>query len=138
MVAPTNGRTRDDESRGIERPGEERMWICVIMQALEDATVKLPSDAPTGKRVMRAQAREWLAKPSRDLEQVCALANVEMQRVIAFAKARIEQADNGTVPRLKGKPVGGGSQLRPDAQGPAVPHRARSSKNRVSESKEAA
>ncbi len=137
MATPIKDRRGADEAQA-ERAGEERMWLCVIMQALEDATVKLAVNAPNGKRVMRVEARVWLTKPSRDLEHVCSLANIEMQRVIEFANVRIEQADNGTTRRLKGQAAGGSRQLSTEAQGPVVPRHERSVENRVSESKEAA
>ena len=138
MVTPNNNRRGADEAEDEQSAGEERMWLCVIMQAIEDATVRLPVNAQNGKRVMRMEAREWLTKPSRDLEHVCSLADVEMVRVIEFAKLRIEQADNGTMQRLKAKATGGSQRLSSAAPGPADPIRARSVENRVFEPKEAA
>jgi len=71
---------------------EKRLWVGVLVQALEDACGTATLDGKNKERAMM-EARYWITKPSRDLENVCDLADVDMRRMIALAKVEIEKAD---------------------------------------------
>jgi hypothetical protein len=66
----------------------QQLWCAVIAQAVMDATNPLSSTI--GRRMDQVRARHWLTKPSRDFDEVCALAGKEPDRVRSGAIAAIE------------------------------------------------
>jgi len=72
------------------KSSEKELWAAVIDRALMDATESCGQSLSA--RMDRDRAREWLTTPSRDLDEVCALAGVESCRVIATATAKIAAA----------------------------------------------
>jgi signal transduction histidine kinase len=66
------------------------LWCAVIEQALIDATEPLSSRLIV--RLEQIRAREWLTKPNRDFEDVCAFAGIEPDKVRAVATQRITEA----------------------------------------------
>jgi predicted DNA-binding transcriptional regulator AlpA len=66
------------------------LWCAVIEQALIDATKPLSSRLII--RLEQIRAREWLTKPNRDFEDVCALAGIEADKVRVVATQRITEA----------------------------------------------
>lgn len=83
---------------------EQRLWVGVIVQAINDATEPFAYY----RREARNEAREWLSKPSRDLAYVCELADTNMDRLIAFAKQKIaetDKRDEATKPVQRGRVI---------------------------------
>lgn len=82
----------------LVRRGEEpesALWRNVILQAIADATLRLPSYEGENKRQMeliRGKARRWIKLQSEDFHRVCELAGLEASRVRAFAMAQIRKA----------------------------------------------
>ena len=82
----------------LVRPGEEAesaLWRNVILQAIADATLRLPSYESEHRRQMeliRGQARRWIKFQSEDFHRVCELAGLDAGRVRAFAMAQIRKA----------------------------------------------
>lgn len=81
-----------------EHVGEKALWRAVIEQAIRDAGTKTPpgiglpgepgvilSDTVLSKY----RALDWLLKPNRDFNEVCALADLEPDRVRAHAAKRL-------------------------------------------------
>jgi hypothetical protein len=71
--------------------GQQRLWLCVIQQALQDAVRNADQPLPND-RMDVLRAREWLTQPSTDLDTVCSLAGLEPDCVRAFAKREIDRA----------------------------------------------
>src|SRR5205807_803506 len=69
---------------------DRRLWVSVLVQAIEDATNPTTVTTAGRRKLVMRDAREWLTKPSRDLEAVCGMAGVEMDRFIVYAKTKIE------------------------------------------------
>ncbi len=69
---------------------DRALWRAVISQAINDATMQLA----TVSQAERDHAAAWLTSNGRDFRRVCALADLEPQRVQAYAKATIERAKN--------------------------------------------
>lgn len=74
-----------------ETPESRRaLWRAVIDQAVKDATTRSNAVAD---QVAKRQARAWLTHRSDDLNEVCALADLEPDAVRASAAAAIAAAD---------------------------------------------
>ncbi|WJR76009.1 hypothetical protein [Bradyrhizobium sp. NP1] len=65
---------------------EQALWRAVIDQAITDASGKMKC-----KEFDRAQALDWLLKPNRNFNEVCALADLEPDHVRAAARKAIEK-----------------------------------------------
>ena len=80
---------------GIERDNTlsplVRLWRQVIVQALDDAQRKLKERQPLNQRLVVQRAREWLLQPNRDFDEVCALADLEAERVRAYARQTLDK-----------------------------------------------
>lgn len=73
---------------------ENALWRAVIAQAISDATTThISGESRQQMRLVNAQARRWLTKPSQDFTTVCAMAGVEPDTVRAFARQQIAAYD---------------------------------------------
>ncbi|WP_316227874.1 MULTISPECIES: hypothetical protein [unclassified Bradyrhizobium] len=70
---------------------EQQLWCAVIQQAIIDATSPL-STTKAAERLDQLRSRDWLTKPNKDFNAVCALAGMEPIRVRAFAASLIVDA----------------------------------------------
>jgi hypothetical protein len=74
---------------------EDALWRNVILQAITDATLQLPSYQSVFRERMeliRGQARRWVKAQREDFQLVCQLAGLEASRVHTFAMAQIRKA----------------------------------------------
>jgi hypothetical protein len=93
-------KSRVIKSSQLVRHGEEpedSLWRNVVLQAIADATLKLPalSQPASLRRQMesiREQARRWVKAQGEDFKYVCDLAGLEAWRVHAFAMEQIRKA----------------------------------------------
>ena len=78
-----------------EQP-EGALWRNVLLQALADATLRLPSSQSlcfgNEMEIIRGQARRWIKAQREDFQLVCELAGLEASRVHAFAMAQIRKS----------------------------------------------
>lgn len=74
------------------KSGQQRLWLCVVRQAIEDAT-RSANHQRLHIRMEVLRAREWLTQPSEDFETVCSLSGIEPDQVRAFAINEIAKAD---------------------------------------------
>ena len=69
---------------------ERRLYCAVILQAIEDAVnTRVSTDGKhNGSVPLQDQqaARKWLTLPSRDLQDVCSVADVPMSTVLTFGR----------------------------------------------------
>jgi len=83
---------------------ETALWRAVILQAIADATASR-SEELAGKINNAAlnviRARDWLLKPNAGFHQVCALADVEPDRVRALAEKKITETEQSTTRKMK-------------------------------------
>ncbi len=72
---------------------DQALWRAVVLQALTDATSTATNDAAVRDR---KAARNWLTWPchQRDFERVCALADLESDKVRAVARKLISDASS--------------------------------------------
>lgn len=94
MTRKDNRGTRQSHVKRGEQP-EDALWRNVLLQAIADATLKVPSHEGTVRNQMaliRDQARRYVELQCEDFKQVCELAGLEAGRVHAFAMAQIRQA----------------------------------------------
>ena len=78
------------------------LWQAVLVRTVADAVVGVANEASRAIRVrVCVDARNYLTKPSHDLAEVCALANMDMDSVIERMRKQIakvpspeELADN--------------------------------------------
>jgi hypothetical protein len=71
---------------------EQQLWRAVLAQLLTDATIPLSNCAPAPARRDRESARHYLTTRSKDLAQVCALADIDMSRAITAFKIKVDEA----------------------------------------------
>lgn len=76
---------------------EQQLWCAVIQQAILDATEPL-STTKAFVRLDQIRSREWLTKPNKDFNAVCALAGMEPLRVRAFAARLVADASKHDQP----------------------------------------
>lgn len=117
-------KSKEVKGAQLVRRGEEpedALWRNVILQAISDATMKLPNSEATyttsfhrGMESIREKARQWVEAQSKDFRLVCELAGLEHQRVYAFAMSRIKEAiardQARTLANLKGSTRGVGAE----------------------------
>lgn len=70
---------------------EKQLWCAVIQQALLDATEPLSTKFKWRRNEQRS-ARDWLTKPNKDFNVVCALAGLEPMRVRTYATKLVTDA----------------------------------------------
>src|SRR5262245_10781505 len=93
----------EDQVRAISN--ERRLWMNVLSQAIADAKRCL-EQRHQAQRLEVQRARDWLLKPNKDFETVCALADLESSRVRAFARKVIEDTQAATVRSVLAAGVG--------------------------------
>ncbi|AVO43913.1 hypothetical protein [Phreatobacter cathodiphilus] len=76
---------------------DRALWRAVISQAISDATLALA----TVKPAERHRAVAWLTSNGPDFRHVCALADLEPDRVHAFALDAISKGDPIPAPKLR-------------------------------------
>lgn len=69
---------------------DQTLWRAVIAQALDDAS--RPLSKVRHIRLDQLRAREWFTQPNKDFDQVCALADLDADRVRMHALPLIKQA----------------------------------------------
>jgi hypothetical protein len=66
------------------------LWQAVLVRTVADAVLGVANEASRAIRVrVCAEARNYLTKPSHDLAEVCALANMDMNSVIEQMRKQI-------------------------------------------------
>lgn len=80
--------TLHDEAPDSDAGRDRAIWLAVIAQALDDATMIRAAIKPA----VRAQARAWLTTMGADFREVCALAGMEPERLRVVAEQRIAEA----------------------------------------------
>jgi hypothetical protein len=89
---------RDKTSQLVRRgeAPEEALFRNVVTQAIEDATMRLPTLSETTqarlKVLIRDQAREWVRRQGEDFRLVCELAGLEASCVHQFAMTKIRES----------------------------------------------
>jgi hypothetical protein len=78
---------------------EATLWAAVILQAIEDASMKVAVVKPdatqsrrwelAAKARAKEEARRWLTCPNRDFEAVCTLAGMNAEAVREWARQEI-------------------------------------------------
>ncbi|HVI28107.1 hypothetical protein [Hansschlegelia sp.] len=84
--------TLDEREPDAEAKRDRTLWLAVISQALEDATIVRSNVSD----IDRQQARSWLTAMSADYREVCALAGLEPDHLRGHAERLISQVDAGT------------------------------------------
>lgn len=80
---------------------ERYLWMCVILRALEDATLpdsaSLPGMSPSARRVGAAvrEARAWFNPRNPDFVEVCGLAEVDVDAVMALYRDALARGAAG-------------------------------------------
>lgn len=95
-------------------PEGRQLWCAVIEQAIIDATS--PPSKRRSVRMDQQRTREWLTKPNRDFDEVCALAGIEADRVRAVAALQIDSAierDRNRTPGVGQSPARNASDRSP-------------------------
>jgi hypothetical protein len=76
---------------------EHQLWCAVIQQAIIDATEPL-STTKASIRLDQLRSRDWLTKPNKDFNAICALAGMEPTRVRALATRMIADTSKNDQP----------------------------------------
>ncbi|MGY4332789.1 hypothetical protein ACVWWG_007206 [Bradyrhizobium sp. LB7.2] len=76
---------------------EKQLWCAVIQQALIDATEPLSINREA-VRLDQLRSRDWLTKPNKDFNIVCALAGLEHMRVRTYATKLVADAAQNDQP----------------------------------------
>jgi hypothetical protein len=76
---------------------EHQLWCAVIQQAIIDATEPLCTTKGS-IRLDQIRSREWLTKPNKDFNIVCALAGMEPVCVREFATRLIADCSKNDQP----------------------------------------
>jgi hypothetical protein len=90
---------------------DQALWRAVIAQALDDAS--RPLSKLTYMRLDQLRARDWFMKDNRDFEQVCALADMNADRVRKHALPLIERATQRDTTPGQGRNTSRSSADRP-------------------------
>lgn len=72
---------------------ERQLWHAVILQAIEDATVKQSTSKSTNH--LRFSAQDWFYQGGFDFQRVCELAGLEAEQVQWAALDCITRPDTG-------------------------------------------
>src|SRR5215472_6623595 len=90
--APDETEKDSSENEAPMLPGEQRLWLAVLNQALADATLTDPmidgrdSHKRDDLRKQRNISRAWLTQRSRDLDTVCSHAGIDLDSFLIYAR----------------------------------------------------
>jgi hypothetical protein len=91
--ATTKPRDAEPEHHAAVGERDKRLWINVLLQALQDAKSTYSKEVYD-----RDQARSWLTGNSKDFREVCEMAGVCPIRARRMAEALIKEADASAPP----------------------------------------